>query len=129
MIVFRVECVHGGGPFNRTICRSVGGECKRVHISTGWFTHPTPAEDGIGHWMREQDICGVKDMRGIVFWFPNKWLRQRLHESGYSISIYEVDEMDCWVLNTQVVFIGQYATFVGSIPLGIDMPARALVGS
>lgn len=124
MIVLRVECKHRFGPWRR--CGAL--ECRKVFIGIG-DNHPAPIEDIYGRTIYHDEVCGVDSFRQLVFWFSGQIVRQRLHENGYHIAVYDVDEYDCSFLGTQIVFIQSRATLLANIPLGVDAPRLALVGS
>jgi hypothetical protein len=124
VLIFRIETDEGKGPYQRGWCMRTIAECRR---------HPVPQDDsGLADFWKH---CGDKDSMFFGFgttaqmraWFyQDSWLKT-LHEEGYQLSTYEIDDepdvhgyVHACIGNTQAVFRRDRAKLIDTAQL-IDL--------
>lgn len=129
MLVYRIENELGQGPFT-TYAAYVYDDNKhpRAHSSRN---PPGPYSEDWGKHKPRCDLgltCsygrfGFRSINQLQKWFSSVRGRRAMEEDGSFISVFEVDQMDCWLGKWQLVFHKDRATKVKRLSV-VDFSER-----
>jgi hypothetical protein len=119
MIVYRVEDVHGKGPYcNTWKCCYEGKDIFKKDLCRDHddIEHPSPVEDNII--LHNKYIFAFASIKSLKNWFDEKW-RNILNEAGFFIRVYDVpsDFVKNGSTKKQICFLKEESIFIKTISL------------
>lgn len=132
MKIYRIEDSEGGGIFrgpndiNSTLIDAIENYARGTDGAVYSSIHPMPfMDDKLTEQLSKKGfqyglvsvIFGFSSKAQINMWFPTDSIKELVHDSGFKVSVYEVDRKHFAKGNTQAVFKKDHATLIKRIDI------------
>lgn len=113
-LVYRVQNASGYGVYRVNI------DAEYLDETNDYERHPMPEDDAklapqwdkISEFSKSYWFFGFSSLEQLKFWFYKKKWRDELVKFGFSVYVFEVDDYQCLIGDTQAVFRRDRATLV-----------------